>query len=279
MNDAIDDILFNKDGTALAIKHFSDTFTNLITLIDNETLERQTLFASTKQPCAIFPNNSNFIMYTTYNTQLNQFIFKIITHKGIELYKKKLPIKDIQDEYSYKISNNNQYIAINFSDQQKFDLLGIDPYLNIKKETFSGKCDHINDNGSFYMHTPHTIDLYDPTTKGYTTVQHAPNKIITAVRLVPNKNLIIYCYHEDCKEKRKAYRKLLDKELHNNIKRAVEKVTPLQYMFIKKICDEPRKHNKPMYIQQNSLDPHILQSFGEHEKLITKTLKLRITDK
>jgi len=280
MNDTIDEILFNNDGTTLAIRYSSDTFTHFITLIDTATLQKQMLFALKKQPCAIFPNNSNVIMYSTYDEEHNQFMFKITTEKNKELYTKELPRKDMGYEYYYIISDNNKYIAINFSDQQKFDLLTINSDLNVNTITINGECDYINNDGSFYTHTSHAINLYNTTAKRCTTLYHAPQQLITAVDIMPNKKCMTYSYYTDNKKtKLRAYKKLLNEEEHKNLKLATKSITPLQYMLINKVCNETRKHKEHISIPQDSLNHHIVQSFDEHKELITKKLNLQITDK
>jgi len=277
-NDKINTMTFNKDNKTLAIKHSPDDFCHIISLIHIETLDSHTIVPTKQYPSSIFSNDSDFIMYSTYDDERKEFAFKIMTKDGIELYSKKIDANIEDSPITSVISNNNRHIAINCLRNNNCDFLTIDHPSRVKTKTIIGHCDYINDDGSFYTHRQDTIYLHNTVTNDCTTLYYNPQKHISSVNIMPDKTLIKYTYYSDYKSKGKAYRHLLDETTHTNINNATRAVTPLQYLLIKQACNKPKNHNALIPIKQNSLKHHTLQSFGKHEELITKTLKLQITD-
>lgn len=278
-NDTIDQLIFNKDKKTLAIQHSPDTFCYEISIINIETLSSQTVIPTAQCPSSIFAQNSDLIMFSTYNQKDNQSTFNIITKEGIELYSTELPKDMTNNSITYIMSNNNQHIAINNVQKHTCDILTIDDAYNITTKSIGGFCSYIENDGSFYTHSSHSIRVYDPKIDNSITMYHNPKKSLSTVKIMPDERIIEYSYLQDYKPKQKGYRHLLDTETYKNMYYATSVLTPLQYLLIKAACEKPRKNKKSIQLKQNSLQHLALKSFGKYEALITKTLKLKITDK
>src|SRR5438445_13104470 len=141
------------------------------------------------KPLTIKPKNKQpdpFIRNLSVDYNKGCFIFTIKTKEGIELYSKIFTRKDISctcslaceslyEQINPLLSNNNRYAAISHSKANISDIITINQDLTITTKTIDGHCDYINDDGSFYTHTPHTIRLHSAGTEQFTLLYSTPN--------------------------------------------------------------------------------------------------------
>jgi hypothetical protein len=291
-----------KDNIAITFKEISQHIVQFLPGLNKEiyTPYEAIMMFTTKpieqiEPIKEQPKNKDdlFIRNLSVDCKNGCFIFTIKTKENIELYSKTFTRKDISqtssllcdslyEQINPLLSNNNRYAGISYLKENKSDIITINQNdLTVTTKTIDGHCDYINDDGSFYTHTPHAIRFHRTGNEQCTLLYSAPRIDLSTVTIIPDQHCIkyTYCSKNEPYKKLEACIPIHKQKMYKNIQHAVEHITPLQYMLVSKACNKTRKPEETMSIKTNSLDHYTLQSFKRHQPFIAKTLNLQITDK
>ena len=259
-------IVFNKDNEHLcATISLSDNKFKLVTLNINNPEKYKFTNICVCSDCDIFPKNSDFIIYSErvrkqiadhhYTTEET---LKIINKHGNELFSQK---DRSEGPLTITISDNLKHIGIStpksrYGSHMFCNFITINKnYISARTPDMPGKCEAINDDGSFWIDSPEKkIILYDSTLKLIATSNYP-----TVYRDSPYIRPIVFS--DNIKQ----------------IKPILNDLTLTQYNLLKKACDSSREKGSLLSIKHNSFDHNVLKSFGAHEQYISNILKLQIT--